>query len=114
MKKAINPDDVLSTFLSNKVTNNQHINLSLPDLVEHVIRNHEGFLSESGAIIVNTGEFTGRSPGDKYIVDYGKKYDNEINWGKVNQRISPEQFENLLSRVLAYLQQKKVIFRMWQ
>ena len=101
-------DTTISNFLISRSTQNQYTNLSLPDLVEHVIRNHEGLLSESGAILVSTGEFTGRSPGDKYIVDYGNPYDEEINWGKVNQRISPQQFDILLTQVLAYLQNKDV------
>ncbi len=108
MKKGTKSDNVLSSFLSVKSSKNQYKNLSLPDLVEQVIRNHEGFLSESGAILVSTGEFTGRSPGDKYIVDYGNEYDEEIYWGKVNQRISPQQFDNLLDKVLTYLQKKDV------
>lgn len=84
------------------------VNLSTPALVEHVIQNYEGELSSTGAVLVKTGEFTGRSPGDKYIVDYGQAYDKEIEWGKVNQRISPEKFESLLKKVLIYLSDKNL------
>ncbi len=85
-----------------------YLNLSTPELVEHVIKNAEGELSKSGALLVKTGEFTGRSPGDKYIVDYGKEYDSEIEWGEINQRINPEDFENLLTKVVKHLHKRKI------
>ena len=44
------------------------------ELIEAAVHNHEGSLSNDGALMVNTGQFTGRSPKDKYIVDY--QYDN--------------------------------------
>ena len=43
-------------------------NLSTPHLYEEVIRRHEGRISHSGALVVRTGQYTGRSPRDKYIV----------------------------------------------
>ncbi|NLJ39699.1 MAG: phosphoenolpyruvate carboxykinase (ATP) [Candidatus Atribacteria bacterium] len=84
------------------------VNLSIPELVEKIVINSEGFLSDTGSVLVKTGEFTGRSPDDKYIVDYGTKYDQEIDWGKTNQKISPERFDTLLSKVLEYLERKKL------
>jgi len=87
---------------------NTYVNLSIPELVENIVINSEGLLSETGSVLVRTGEFTGRSPDDKYIVDYGNKYDQEIDWGKTNQRINPEYFDCLLSKVLDYLEHKKI------
>jgi len=83
-------------------------NLSTPEVIEHIIQNSEAELSADGAVMVRTGEFTGRSPNDKYIVDHGQSYDGEIDWGKVNQRITPEKFDALLAKVLAYLQGRKI------
>lgn len=83
-------------------------NLSTPALVEEIIHNSEGYLSSSGSVLVETGEFTGRSPGDKYIVDYGKPYDQEIEWGKINQRISPEHFSGLMAKIIKYCQDKSL------
>ena len=101
----------INTSLVDRRENKVFINLSVPELVENIIQNSEGVLSNSGAVIVSTGEFTGRSPGDKYIVDYGKDYDSEIEWGKVNQRINPENFNQLLQKVIAYLKQRKIFIQ---
>ena len=81
-------------------------NLSAAALVEEIINNSEGVLSSSGTVLVETGEFTGRSPGDKYIVDYGNRYDDDIEWGKVNQRISVEHFSRLLAKIIDYCKEK--------
>jgi phosphoenolpyruvate carboxykinase (ATP) len=83
-------------------------NLSTPLLVEHIIKNAEGKLSSTGVVMVRTGEFTGRSPGDKFIVNHNEDSDKEIIWGKVNQPISSERFDNLLRKLLTYLQDKNL------
>jgi len=83
-------------------------NLSTAVLVEEIIRNSEGILTSSGSVLVNTGEFTGRSPGDKYIVDHGESYDKEIEWGKVNQRMSAIKFSGLMEKVINYCSDKKM------
>ena len=44
-------------------------NLAVPKLIEHALRKGEGVLTDKGALSVNTGKYTGRSPDDKYIVD---------------------------------------------
>jgi len=107
VKKILNFSDI-NAFFTDKSADQTFINLSIPELVEHIITNKEGILSNSGAVMVRTGEFTGRSPGDKYIVDYGQAYDSEIEWGKVNQPLKPENFDQLLDKVLTYLQKKKI------
>jgi phosphoenolpyruvate carboxykinase (ATP) len=106
-KPTVQLTEVISSLME-KQRENIFVNLSLPEVIEHVVRNAEADLSEDGAILVRTGEFTGRSPNDKYIVDYGLAYDAEVDWGKVNQRISPEKFDLLLTKVVAYLQQRKI------
>lgn len=83
-------------------------NLSTPALIEEIIRNSEGVLSSCGSVLVETGEFTGRSPGDKYIVDYGNPYDHEIEWGKVNQRLSEEHFSGLVAKIINYCNDKNL------
>jgi phosphoenolpyruvate carboxykinase (ATP) len=87
------------------------INLSRPELVESIIRNSEGSLSREGAVLVRTGEFTGRSPDDKYIVDYGNAYDQEIDWGKTNQSMKPENFEKLLLETIDYIKTKNIFIQ---
>src|SRR5690349_14739226 len=71
-----------------------HRNLSVPALVEAIIAKKEGILSSTGALSVNTGRFTGRSPDDKYIVDDDVTH-NLVDWGKVNKPISEENFEKI-------------------
>jgi len=84
-----------------------HWNLSMPFLYEHAIRRREGELGYGGSFVVNTGRHTGRSPRDKYIVDEPSTHDT-VDWGSVNQKITPAQFASLHQRVLAYLQGREL------
>ncbi len=78
-------------------------NLTAPALVAEALRRNEGRLSEDGALIVVTGEHTGRSVKDKFVVDEPETT-GEVWWGRVNQRLAPEKFAILLGRVQAYQQ----------
>ena len=82
-------------------------NLDPAHLVEAALRRGEGKLSNTGALVVTTGKYTGRSPDDKYIVDTPAIHD-DIAWGKVNRPISREKFLNLKAKVAAYLQNREV------
>ena len=84
-----------------------HWNLSTPFLYEHAVRRREGEIGLGGAFVVNTGKHTGRSPRDKYIVDEPGTHDT-VDWGSVNQPITPAQFDSLHQRVLAYLQGREL------
>ncbi len=85
------------------------VNWNLPpaQLVEHAIRRGEAVLSADGALICNTGEFTGRSPKDKFVVEEPSSQ-ADIGWGKVNQPIDPTKFDALDARVRAYLAGKEL------
>ncbi len=72
-------------YLGKRSQINVFWNLATPQLIEQAILNNEGNLSPTGALLVKTGEFTGRSPNDKYIVNYHTVKDQEIDWGKVNR-----------------------------
>ncbi len=87
------------------IINSSHIYLNLPagQLVEHALERGEGVLSNTGALVVNTGKYTGRSPDDRYIVDEPSIHD-EIAWGKINVPISIEKFESIYKRMCAYMQ----------
>jgi phosphoenolpyruvate carboxykinase (ATP) len=80
-----------------------HANLTAPALVAEALRRHEGRLAWDGAFMVETGVHTGRSVQDKFVVDE-PPVTNEVWWGKINQRLAPEKFTTLKSRVQAYLQ----------
>jgi phosphoenolpyruvate carboxykinase (ATP) len=82
---------------------NVYWNYGPAELMEAAISTREGALSNDGALMVNTGQFTGRSPKDKFIVDYGDEDSRKIAWGKINQPISPAHFDGLLERMQRYL-----------
>ena len=82
-------------------------NLTPAQLVEAALRRGEGTLSNTGALVVTTGKYTGRSPDDKFIVDTEGVH-NDIAWGKVNRPISREKFNAIKAKVAAYLQNREI------
>ena len=79
-----------------------YVDLSPAELVEHAIRRGEAQLTSDGALTATTGQYTGRSPKDKFVVQRaGSPY--EIFWGKINQPISPEHYQGLKRKVMTYL-----------
>lgn len=80
-------------------------NLPVPKLVEHALAKGEGVLSDSGALCVKTGQYTGRSPSDKFIVDEPSSRE-EIHWNDLNVPISEESFQHLCRRISSYVQQR--------
>ena len=78
--------------------NNVHRNLPVEELVNDILVNGEGQLGLRGAVMVDTGIYTGRSPKDKYIVDESSS-NGDIWWGDVNQSISEEIFDELYTQV---------------
>ncbi|MBF0274925.1 MAG: phosphoenolpyruvate carboxykinase [Nitrospinae bacterium] len=78
-----------------------------PVLYEEAIRRREGTISYRGPLVVRTGEYTGRSPNDRFLVEESTTKD-EINWGSTNRSISPDKFDALFLRLQAYLQGKDI------
>ena len=76
-------------------------NLSIERLIEEGITNGETKISMNGAVMVDTGIYTGRSPDDKYFVEEDYSKDN-LWWGPVNRPIKREIFKELLDKVLNY------------
>lgn len=85
-------------------------NLSPAELVEHSILLEEGVMTDSGAIAINTGKFTGRSPKDRFIVCDDITRDT-VWWGDINMKFDPEKFNALFDRMKAYLIGKNVYVR---
>src|SRR5688500_18817303 len=77
-------------------------NLTSARLVEDAIRNGEGMLSADGSLVVSTGQYTGRSPKDKFVVEEPSSKD-KIWWGAVNQPISEESFAGIRDRMMKHL-----------
>lgn len=84
-----------------------HYDLSPAKLVEKALQRKEGILSDTGAFIITTGKYTGRSPDDKFIVDTPDVHEY-VGWGDVNHPIDRETFHKLYERALAYLQNREV------
>lgn len=82
-------------------------NLNPAQLTEHALVRGEGTLSNTGALVVKTGKYTGRSANDKFIVDSVGVHE-DIAWGKVNKPIPQETFDALYEKVIAYLQNREI------
>ncbi len=82
-------------------------NLSAPRLLEEALGRNEGHVANNGSLVVRTGQYTGRSPKDRYIVHEEITRDT-VDWGEVNREMSPDQFERLYHKVTAYLQGQDV------
>jgi len=87
-----------------------HRNLSTAALVEAAIRRGEGELAANGALVCDTGDRRGRSPGDKFLEDTPGIHD-DIDWGKVNQPITPENFDRVEAAARAWLADRDELFR---
>ena len=74
-------------------------NSHVDDLINDAVSQNEGVIGLNGSLMVDTGEFSGRIPNDKFIVNEESSSEN-IWWGEVNQKISEENFDYLLEKVL--------------
>ena len=94
------------TFKSVKVRKQ----LSPTQLTQSTINNHQGLLNNTGVLCINTGQFTGRSPQDKFIVDE-ESISSNIDWtSDFNHKFSEKHFELLKNDVLDYLDNKEEIW----
>jgi len=107
-----------NTFSTKTISLNQygikdakaHYQLSSGQLHDATIQKGQGIETSFGAISVNTGEFTGRSPKDRFIVKDSITED-KIWWGDINIPFEPAAFDKLYDKVVAYLSEKEVYVR---
>jgi phosphoenolpyruvate carboxykinase (ATP) len=83
--------------------NSVYWNLNTPLLYEEAIRRREARVAHLGPLVVRTGQYTGRAPKDKFVVQDSTSHD-KVWWGSVNQPMSEERFDALKRRLLAYWQ----------
>lgn len=94
----------LNDILSNPC---HHFNLPMVRLVEQTIQRKESQFTSTGAIAVQTGKYTGRSPRDKFIVAEPSTHD-QIEWGLTNLPFSPDNYKKLYDDVLEYVKDKEL------
>jgi phosphoenolpyruvate carboxykinase (ATP) len=100
----------LSSLIGLKNTGNQFWNLTPAELVEDTILQGEGLLTDTGAIAIDTGEFTGRSPKDRFIVEDDITKD-AVWWGGINKGISADYFDTLYARMQSYMSGRDLYVR---
>ena len=104
-----NPNATIESLGINN-TGTQYWNLSPEELTQHTLDLKQGVLNDTGALVVNTGEFTGRSPKDKFIVKDANT-ENSVNWNNFNIPFEPAKFDALYDKVTNYLEGKNVYVR---
>lgn len=93
-----------------KLSENIHYQLSAEELTNQTVKRNEGLLNDTGALVIKTGEFTGRSPKDKFIVKDELTADS-VHWNEFNIPIDAKYFDQLQNKMLAYLENKEIWVR---
>jgi phosphoenolpyruvate carboxykinase (ATP) len=89
-----------------KYADNIHYQQQPEELIAAAITRGQAELSDTGALVINTGKFTGRSPKDKFIVkdDFTGQL---VNWNDFNIPISEKNFDTIFNKVTSYLGNRK-------
>jgi phosphoenolpyruvate carboxykinase (ATP) len=87
-----------------------HWNLAPEELSKQTVDKGQGSITDMGALAVNTGKFTGRSPKDKFTVR-DSVTENSVDWSDINIGISTEHFDKLYTDITAYLSGKELWVR---
>ena len=87
-----------------------HYQLNAEELQAITIAKCMGSETENGTLAVNTGEFTGRSPKDRFIVKDQITRD-KVWWGPINIPFEPDDFDALYDKVVQYLSHKELFVR---
>ncbi|WP_205509244.1 phosphoenolpyruvate carboxykinase (ATP) [Longitalea arenae] len=83
-------------------TNTLHYQLSAEELVQDTLRLNQGELNNTGALVVRTGEFTGRSPKDKFIIK-DEITENTVHWNEFNIPLEEKYFHCIRKKILEHL-----------
>ncbi|MDG4715963.1 MULTISPECIES: phosphoenolpyruvate carboxykinase (ATP) [Winogradskyella] len=87
-----------------------HYQMTPDQLHNETIEKGQGVEASSGALAINTGEFTGRSPMDRFIVKDDITKD-KIWWGNINIAFDSDKFDKLYDKITAYLSNKEIYVR---
>lgn len=102
-----NPDASLAQLGFSKTT--ALWNLDRDTLIQKTLDMGLGVLNDTGAICIDTGEFTGRSPKDKFTVT-DSLTENSVDWNAINQPYPSDKFDALMQKVIHYLDDKEQVF----
>ena len=92
-------------------TNNEiHYQLLPEELTQQTIARKEGLLNDTGALVIKTGEFTGRSPKDKFIVT-DEITANSVFWNDFNLPIDAAHFDSIYKKMMAHLSKEELWVR---
>lgn len=89
---------------------NVYFNLSPDQLKKETLSRNQGQLADSGALVIKTGKFTGRSPKDRFIVR-DERTANSVDWGKINLPFSTQDYDRLYQKLTHYFEGKDVFVR---
>ncbi len=103
------PKDVLFNLGLNSAEN-IYYQLSPEELVRQAVEKGEGVLSDTGALVIDTGEFTGRSPKDKFTIKDNLTA-STIDWNEFNIPIEEKYFDRLYTKMIDFLADKKLWIR---
>jgi phosphoenolpyruvate carboxykinase (ATP) len=84
-----------------------HWNLSPAALYEEALRRGEAQLATAGPLVARTGQHTGRSPNDKFVVREPES-EQHVHWGAVNRPIDEAKFDALHRDMMNYAQDKEL------
>jgi phosphoenolpyruvate carboxykinase (ATP) len=101
-----------------RISDKVYYQLSPDELVRDILRRGEGMPTDTGALLIRTGEFTGRSPKDRFIVkdaitapaDQDPTRDMNIDWNDFNQPIDEKYFDIIFSKTIAWLNQSQELW----
>ena len=96
--------DIVNINMKN-ADNVNELRLSTEELILQAVENNEGVIASNGAFSATTGERTGRSPNDRFIVQESTTSDL-IDWGTINRPFDENKFEKLWNKVESYIFEK--------
>jgi phosphoenolpyruvate carboxykinase (ATP) len=80
------------------------------ELSRQCVDRDEGVFNDTGALVINTGKFTGRCPKDRFIVK-DKITANSVDWNDINQPIEEKYFDGLYEKIISHLGNKEIWIR---
>lgn len=94
----------IKDLFTHRLNSSDKIHYQVPPdaLVKDTLRLGEGYLNDTGALVIHTGTFTGRSPKDKFIVQDDATQD-AINWNEFNNPLDARYYDVIYDEVVRYL-----------